>query len=273
MKKAFVILLLLLTKSISLFAQTNYDIKVLGALNNKIEFDTSLNWYAIEIKNEEKSLYSKQRFIKLDVDKDIKVKYCKHQYSIKNKSNKDSVVTEYYYHHKLASKYSNCSNFLIGSKKELTKEWANSSINYISKFYSYNLKLDDTYLLTEILWEINPTYPIIKLEVSGFSYKSYESDSNEYHLNVTYSTDKHQFIQSLDSEINSVKGFKNIISYLHLEFMGDIDNDGINDFILTDASNFRNYLFLSYKHDVKEKKIMHLEKGFINEKFDFLKDF
>lgn len=73
MKKAFVILLLLLTKSISLFAQTNYDIKVLGALNNKIEFDTSLNWYAIEIKNS-KELSSKQRFVKINLKKDIKVK-------------------------------------------------------------------------------------------------------------------------------------------------------------------------------------------------------
>lgn len=265
MKKAFVILLLLLTKSISLFAQTNYDIKVLGALNNKIEFDTSLNWYAIEIKNEEKSIYSKQRFLKLNVEKDIKIEYVKNQYFVKNKDNKDSLVINDYYNYKLASKYKKCSIVLIGSKKILSTNWGNAPIKYNSLVYTQYLKLGDIYWLQSPSgWHFDPTIPVITLNVSGFSYKSYKSDSCEYHLNVSFSTDKNQFVQSLDNEINSLQYYRNIVSNLHIEYMGDIDNDGINDFILSNGY-YRNYLFLSYKRDINEKKVMHLEKGFLND--------
>lgn len=273
MKKAFVILLLLLTKSISLFAQTNYDIKVLGALNNKIEFDTSLNWYAIEIKNEEKSLYSKQRFLKLNVEKDIKIEYLKNQYFVKNKDNKDSLVIKYYYNYKLASKYKKCSIVLIGSKKILFTNWGNASLKYNSKL-NHNFKIEDLYWLESYgRWEFDFSLPTVQLHVSGFSYKCFKNDSSDYHLNVLYYTNSNEFVQSLDNEINSLKGYKNIISDLHIEYLGNIDNDGIDDFILTDWYNNRYYLFLSCKHDLKEKKIMHLEKGYWNDCYEFFKDF
>jgi hypothetical protein len=263
--KVITLLLLFFFKN-EAFSQSDYEIVFLGEYKNPVAFNKTKNWYFIS-ESLDKYKQRTDQLIRIDTDKDLHWDHNK----------KDSI----YLLKKVGAIRKFSGRILIGTFDTLFEN------KHTMASWNFNRAKSPGILQIGYIHEVNlqgfrDSSPFINFYVTGkVEITNYNTEVTEYNMTVICEFDEMAYydvahfggkrfkenksflqpINPLVKEYLQREGLdsESTIRDAYLIHSGYLDKDYLIDFLV--IINGRYYLFLSYRHDLDNGKVFHIEKA------------